>query len=184
MTDSSSFKKAGDSKTTPVDKKNRKEVEVAVPIVVLGIHSNAAEDASYTDGHAWITVTTDGSTSSYGLWPDDHPDVTDNGSGTDIRKGMEPLSGLSNRYFELSAQQQQKLKRLLAENVTWRYTHTCASWASDTYSTVTGETVDANDYGGFETPRELTQSITELEAKRQTSRYRPMIAKPGTSSSF
>jgi hypothetical protein len=183
MTDSS-FKKAGNSKTTPVEDKNRKEIKVIVPIVVLGIHSNAAADAGYTDGHSWITVSTNGATISYGLWPDDHPDVKDNGDGTDIRKGMEPISGLANRYFELTASQQQKLNKLLSENVTWRYTHTCAPWASDTYTAVTGETVDANDYGGFETPRELTQSILELEDKRQTSPYRPMIPPPKTSSSF
>jgi hypothetical protein len=184
MADNSTYKKAGSSKATPVDDKNRKEVEVEVPLVILGIHSNVLADADYTDGHSWITVTRDGSTSAYGLWPDDHPNVENNGKDTDIRIGMEPFSGLANRYFKLTLPQQQKLNRLLKENVTWRYTNTCASWASETYTAVTGEAVDADDYLGFETPRELTKSIGQLEAKQKTSPYSPKEVKPGKSSSF
>ncbi|NIK40295.1 hypothetical protein FHY12_002620 [Xanthomonas arboricola] len=47
--------------------------------VVLGIHSNGGQ-GGLTDGHAWITVKRgDSPTEYYGLWPDNHPMVKDNG---------------------------------------------------------------------------------------------------------
>ena len=57
--------------------------------VVLGIHSNVIGNANYTDGHAWITVTRNGLTKYYGLWPDEHPATPNNGPGWDIRTGIE-----------------------------------------------------------------------------------------------
>jgi hypothetical protein len=145
---------------------------------VLGIHSNAAADANYTAGHAWITVTRDGVTTSYGLWPDSHPDIQarglDNGSGSDIRVGIENnFASKADRYYVLTEDQDSKLDAALKENITWRYTNTCASWASETIYAVTGEDVDADDYMGFETPREITRSIQKLEKSNPTSAGAP-----------
>jgi len=56
----------------------------------LGIHSNVAGGKNeFASGHAWLTVTTNGVTKAYGLWPDNHPRSIDNGDGTDIRIGLE-----------------------------------------------------------------------------------------------
>ena len=56
--------------------------------IVLGIHSRVDPNTEgyfneFIDGHAWISVTRNGRTETYGLWPDDHPNpnVKDNGSG-------------------------------------------------------------------------------------------------------
>lgn len=162
--------------------------------VILGIHSNLDGKASspryndlndvlsqFTDGHAWISVTDGRITTRYGLWPDNHPNTKDNGAGTDIRKNMEPKSGKANRYYKLSTWQSQKLLILLARNTTWEKTNNCSSWASYIVTEVTGKDVDADDWLGFETPRELGKSINELEHKSPTTIIKPKELKGSTS---
>jgi RHS repeat-associated protein len=139
---------------------------------VLGIHSNVAgAGKSYTDGHAWITYTDDtGVTITYGLWPDSHRSVRDNGSGSDIRVGMEDeLLAVASRYYTLTPEQEARLVKELTSNVHWSYTNTCAAWASEVVVNVVGEDVDADDWFGFATPRELGQSILRLERSFHTT---------------
>ncbi len=160
--------------------------------IVLGIHSRVDPNTEgyfneFIDGHAWISVTRNGRTETYGLWPDDHPNpnVKDNGSGTDIRRGMEDgLAASASRYFDLNPQQIKKLETALGENVSWRHTNTCASWASETVESVTGQHVKADDTLGIETPRQLIQSIRAQEQTQQTSpdAPRPADAKGGSRS--
>ena len=103
--------------------------------VVLGIHSVAYDktqrdggSAALIDGHAWISVTRNGKTQQYGLWPDNHGRVEDNGRTSDIRVGMEAgVIPKASRYYELTAQQARTLDAKLKENVTWSYANTCAS---------------------------------------------------------
>ncbi|MGK0269582.1 MAG: hypothetical protein ACI88H_000214 [Cocleimonas sp.] len=145
---------------------------------ILGVHSNVAGDGvDLTGGHAWISVTRDGVTTAYGLWPDAHPRTIDNGDGTDIRVGLEGTKyPRASRFYRLNAGQSLKLGRALKKIVAWRYTNTCASWASELLNEVTGVNVDADDWGGFETPRELGKYILKLEAnKGRTSRVAPAI---------
>lgn len=143
--------------------------------VVLGVHSHVSANTEgssneFIDGHAWISVTRGGRTEVFGLWPDNHPNVDDNGRGTDIRAGLEAgYPATASRYFELGGEQTRRLESLLSENVTWRYTNTCASWASETVERVTGQRVKADDVLGFETPRKLIESIRELEREHPTS---------------
>ncbi|MBT9551050.1 MAG: hypothetical protein IV088_09400 [Hydrogenophaga sp.] len=74
---------------------------------ILGIHSNVRPgmidpstgkptDPGLTDGHGWLPVARDGKTTTYGLWPDDHSRVVEqgwnNGEGSDVRAGMEDKS--------------------------------------------------------------------------------------------
>lgn len=164
--------------------------------VILGVHSNSDGIAStpkytdindvlsqYTDGHAWISITEAGITTRFGLWPDNHPSTLDNGTGTDIRRNMEPKLGKANRYYKLSPWQTHKLQNLLMKNTTWEKTNNCSSWASMIINEVTGKDVDADDWGGFETPREVAKSIKELEKKDATSLTHPKELK-GTPSWF
>ena len=119
--------------------------------MILGIHSNVAGDsAGFTAGHAWISITNNGSTTVYGLWPDAHPRTIDNGEKTDIRVGLEAsATAVANRYYILTDPQSKHFVALMKANVAWRYTHTCASWASDVVWSVVREDVDADDYFGF-----------------------------------
>ena len=59
-----------------------------------------------------------------------------------------------------------KLKCILKQNHSWRHTNNCASFASETFEEVTGVDIDADDWFGFETPREIGDSI--LRANRGT----------------
>lgn len=149
--------------------------------VVLGIHStvNPGTEGSFnqlTDGHAWISVTRNGRTEVYGLWPDGHPSVPDNGNGTDIRRGVEAgFPSSADRYYQLTPEQATRLEERLRENVTWGYSNTCASWASDTVHAVTGQRVQGSELLGFtDTPRRLIESINELERQRDTSPTNPL----------
>ncbi len=154
--------------------------------MVLGVHSNVAGDTSeYTGGHAWLTISHDGVTTHYGLWPDAHPNVVDNGDDSDIRVGMEAsATAVASRYYRLSDAQAKHFNALMTANVAWRYTNTCASWASEVVRDVVSEDVDADDWGGFETPRELGRNILKLEAAGPTSLGCPKALKQNPASSL
>lgn len=142
--------------------------------VILGIHSNVSSTAHYSAGHAWITVTRGYATQYYGLWPDDHPSTKNNGPGYDVRIGLEKNStSVASRYYALSEQQAQNLESLLKRNSSWGFTYNCSSWASDVIWHIIGEDVDADDFFGFETPRELSRNIILLEARDPTSQQKP-----------
>ncbi len=148
--------------------------------VVLGVHSRVDPNTvgsadQFVDGHSWLSVTRNGATQYYGLWPDDHPRVVDNGPGTDIRVGMEARSTpTASRYYELTPEQVAKLDSALRENVAWGLTNTCASWASETAAKVTGKRLDAGEFLITDTPRELIKSIREAEKREPTSPSHPL----------
>lgn len=149
--------------------------------VVLGIHSSVTPgtEGSFNqlvDGHAWISVTRNGRTEVYGLWPDGNPAVPNNGDATDIRRGVEAgQTADASRYYQLTPDQATRLEERLRENVTWGYSNTCASWASDTVHAVTGQRVQGSELLGFtDTPRKLIESINSLEEQRDTTPTNPL----------
>lgn len=154
--------------------------------VVLGIHSTARQDPNggsvdnLTAGHTWISVTRGGVTTNYGLWPDDHPRFRDtaenNPNRTDIRVGLEDgQQPQASRYYQLTPEQATQMEQRLRENVSWGYTNTCASWATDTVSGITGQRVNGSELGGLtDTPRQTINSIRELERDRPTSLDNPI----------
>jgi hypothetical protein len=153
--------------------------------IVLGIHSNVAgDDADFTGGHAWVTITQKGKTTFYGLWPDAHPRTVDNGDGSDIRVGLEAsATAKASRYYKLSDAQAKRFNALVKANVHWFYTNNCSSWASELVDEVIGVDVDADDWFGIETPRELGRNILLLEKKDPTTIYAPKLVKKGPASS-
>jgi hypothetical protein len=144
---------------------------------VLGIHTNTEPDAPLIDGHAWLTITRNGKTEAYGLWPADHPRFSQEAAppATDIRRGIENnFEATASRYYELTPDQLRTFEAATREKATWGYTNTCASWASDTAHRVTGERVNASELVGLtDTPRQMRESIVELEKERSTSRDAP-----------
>ncbi len=58
-------------------------------------------------------------------------------------------------------------------NAHWFYTNNCSSWASKIVNEVVGADVDADDWLGIETPRELGRNILLLEKKYPTSIHAP-----------
>lgn len=144
---------------------------------ILGIHTNTEPGAPLIDGHAWLTITRDGKTEAYGLWPADHPRFSKETAppATDIRRGIENnFEATASRYYSLSPEQLREFEAASREKVTWGYTNTCASWASDTAYRVTGERVNASELGGLtDTPREIRESIDKLERQQNTSHDAP-----------
>lgn len=167
---------------------------------VLGVHSwvsaKTQKEGSaferFTDGHAWLSVTRNGKTEYYGLWPDSHPDIVEREQNdpdkTDIRVGREANSHpTASRYYTLTPEQSAKLDVALKQNVSWSATMTCAGWASETVSDVTGKRLNATEFLSIETPRELVKTIKALEAKEPTAPGRPLEPikqEPGSSDSF
>jgi hypothetical protein len=155
---------------------------------ILGIHTNAGEDAGLTDGHAWVSITRNGHTEYYGLWPNEHPRFANENPHpeSNIRKDIEKgFPAAASRYFELTPEQEKKFDAALKEKVEWGYTNTCASWASDVTEKTTGQRVSASELLGMTgTPRQLYESIQELEKKQPTTpdKGAPPI-KPGEGSS-
>jgi hypothetical protein len=142
---------------------------------IMGIHSNVTSGEK-TGGHAWISITENGASKTYGLWPDSHPRTVDNGPGHDVRVGMEDnLKSAASRFYALSGEQLQQLKVLVARSDTWNYTHNCSSWASYVVRRVLRVDINADDAAllGVETPRELGTSIRMLEVKDPTNRMQP-----------
>lgn len=114
----------------------------------------------------------------YGLWPDGHPRTKDNGDGTDIRINMEVgATAAVSRFYRLTPGQELRLRTELKRTIGWRYTNTCASWTVETVQEVVSVDIDADDCGGFETPRELGAALRKLEAKEPTSAMAPELPK-------
>lgn len=144
---------------------------------IMGIHSNVAGDAAgLTAGHAWLTITQKGKTMFYGLWPDAHPRTVDNGDASDIRIGLEASAkAVASRWYKLSDAQAKNFNTLIKTNEHWFYTNNCSSWASEIVNKILGQDVDADDWLGLETPRELGRNILLLEKKHPTSIHAPKL---------
>merc|ERR1712038_78240 len=123
-----------------------------------------------TAGHAALMLvdTFTGEKKTWGLWPDNHETIEslglDNGGGSDIRedfigdvwsKGKYPFM-----YCEpITEKEKKRLLKLTSLTTAWTCTHNCASFASETFYKVTGIDIDADEFLGFETPREVGQNI-------------------------
>lgn len=132
----------------------------------LCIYSNAPPDTILDDGHAAVVLYSKGESGvtlrTYGLWPDFYPDVFNNGDASDIRDTIvgDNVSGYTYFYCEpISDKQNAVLDGLVAANVKWTCSNSCASFAPETFYDVTGTIVDADDFLGIETPREISQSV-------------------------
>jgi hypothetical protein len=140
--------------------------------IIIGIHSGVGPNAGFTEGHVWISVhdSDTGVTTTYGLWPDDNPRVPDNGSGSDVRTGVEDnFTPKHSRYKEITPEQLQTFEDFVGVSDTWGYTHTCAEWATDAWQHTTNEWINPNDNLGYETPRMVSKSIIALEANDPSS---------------
>lgn len=158
---------------------------------VLAIHSNAAEaglpnDGNYGvgSGHAWLTVhnlVTEES-HSYGLWPRHHELVDEaNRSHPDtdlqvdfeyVKKHDPSRDAGSDTYGDfregpmfyarrISSGQKSILNTIVSKPHLHSSTNNCASFASETFEAVTGVDIDADEWWGFETCREIGEHIIE-----------------------
>lgn len=154
--------------------------------ITLGVHSNAAPGAGVTEGHAWVSLTKNGQTDFYGLWPDEHAAVTNNGTGTDIRTNIERGVGAYRRFYPLTENQYQQFQILTAQNKQWSLSYNCSSWAEEVVTLLTNENVDASELLGVETPRRMSTSIINLEnaSPTATQYIPPNVSEDKSSCSF
>ncbi len=75
----------------------------------------------------------------------------------DIEVGMEDkrhYQAAESRFYQLAAATAKTIVPTLIKASSWRYTHTCASWASEMVRAATGENLSAAELGGLtDTPR-------------------------------
>ena len=145
----------------------------------LCIRSNVADgqviggaEPGLTAGHANLSLhTSDGQVTTYGTWPDAHPDIQylglDYGPGSDVRVdfGGDDPSNYPHAYCEeLSPTELKTFQEVVAQRNEWGYLNNCSSFAGETFEAVTGTRVSADDYFGIDTPRALGDSIREALA--------------------
>ena len=147
----------------------------------LYIQSNVAKStgASLTAGHAnLVRYNTDTKrTTTYGLWPDSHPDIAGaglaNGKGSDVRTNFanDAPENYPLKYgVELTSDQSSKLDATVAISSEWGYTNTCATWASSTFTTVTGVKIYSSELAGAtDTPRAIGDAINTKVATSPNS---------------
>ena len=154
---------------------------------VIGIHSNVTGDAGLTDGHAWLSMQfTNGKHTTVGLWTttlfesrrmskdptgvilDESFDVN---FGLEEQKNYQPAAS---RYYKLSEAQAKRAVAIMGSYTGWRFTNTCASWATKVVRELLGEELASSELGGLtQTPRALGQAILQLEARDPTSVTNP-----------
>lgn len=161
--------------------------------IILGIHSSVTKSGSSsnpvkyitsTEGHAWISVRYFGNTSTYSLYPDNHPGIRDSGrdvtsQGSDVRKNYEieqRRRAKENRYYQLIKTQHSRLMVIVQSNTKHRLTENCASWAAETVRKITSDKIKADEtiLRFIESPRQLSRQIIKLENARQTSIKNPL----------
>lgn len=153
----------------------------------LGIHSSEPANNCKNDctnwGHAWVSLTEDGKTTYYGLWPDKHDEVKKrglaNGNGSDIRTGIESGFGENVRFYLITQAQKTRFLEFLKRNLTYTwYSYNCASFASDIVFETVGERVSPNgpvEYAFKPMPCALSQAVSALnKAKPSNANYTPI----------
>ncbi len=142
--------------------------------------------AMLTDGHAWITLHyANGNSATVGLWATgdvfggrhfiyDPNGVTDSTAEKgEVQWGLEAKKhylAKASRYYKLYANQLQQVVRVLGAYTGWRFSHTCATWATDVVKQLVGEDLASSELlGATNTPRALGNAILKLEARIPTS---------------
>lgn len=157
----------------------------------IGIHSNAAEGDALTAGHAWLTLHfANGRSTSIGLWTNSLGDarrlISDPtgfllGETFDVEWGWEDQKGYrpkASRYYRLTEGQARSATSILAASGNWRFTNTCASWATEVVRRLIGEDIPSTELAGAtNTPRALGIAIRRLESKNPTSISMPRAAR-------
>lgn len=158
---------------------------------ILGVHSNVVGSPNSTGGHAWLTMHfQNGRHASVGLWTTSLNDLRRfakdptgllDPDSYDVNIGLEEKAGYvakASRYYGLSEGQGRAAIRVMMATNTWRFTHTCASWAREVVRQVTSEDLASAGFMGLtDTPSALGAAIKALEDKEPTSLSRPKAVK-------
>jgi len=169
-------------------------------MAILGIHTDVPDDESPGASHAWVTLEKDGTTRSFGLYPDNQEVIECgqeagwNGSGTHVREGIDsdriPTSSI---YQELTPEQEDKFWQAMDGPQEYSTRHNnCAHWASDTWEQTTGQNLEVKHQidSPFETgktvnvdsPIGLEHSIQEAQLEQNQTVAQVQTVKPESAS--
>jgi hypothetical protein len=163
---------------------------------LIGVHTSVSSNwfiqNVWDHGHAWITITENGKTQFYGLWPDNNDLILaaklNNGTGTDVRKNFENGAGRFSRYKYIELEKMSEVSGFI--NKHWEYdlfTRNCSTFAQKVWKVSTGEELNASEFlsfGATESPRKLGNSIILLEKVDPTAFLQPIAREANTSNSF
>jgi hypothetical protein len=127
----------------------------------LGIHTSVNSKAGFDDGHAWISITNNetGEMKTYSLFSEilNHRDSV---GELLINYELSKYSYTSSKFSFISQATYDTLNPYLQPyGDSWHITHTCADYARDMWYLGTGQYLDADDWMGLETPRELSRAM-------------------------
>jgi len=140
---------------------------------VIGIHSNVTGDTKLTDGHAWLGMHfTNGKHTTVGLWTTtlfESRRMVKDPSGAILDESFDVNFGLevernckppASRYYKLGEAQAKRAVSIMGSYTGWRFTNTCASWATTIVHELLGEDLESSELGVLtQTPRALGQAI-------------------------
>lgn len=104
--------------------------------------------------------------------------------GLEYQKNYKPVAS---RYYKLNDAQGKRAVAIMGSYTGWRFTNTCASWATKVLRELLGEDLNASELGGLtDTPRALGKVISDLEVKDPTSVSKPkwIVSNPVVKSSL
>lgn len=150
---------------------------------ILGIHSSEPPNDCKNDckgwGHAWISLTENGKTNYYGLWPDWHSTVKQlglsNGAGSDVRTNIENGSGAVNRYYVISKDEVKRFNNLVSQNLEYSiFTYNCSSFAANVAFQTVGERLSNSGTAFIPMPCGLSTSMNNANINTPTGISSPI----------
>jgi len=148
---------------------------------IVGLHVQNYEGRDPMLSHAWISVTENGKTETYGLYPPDCNRVTradatpHGGPDSNVFKGldddrMEKVAtdnkNVTSTYHEMTPQDKEQLVQFLEKDQKWeKYENNCAHFASDAYASAGGKhyevTGTLRDIEGTEQKADCPQGLRD-----------------------
>lgn len=148
--------------------------QISAPPAVPGtltINTISTGDSSFTDGHAWITFTPDGgTTTTYGTYGNSNGAQGVEGVNVNSETNLTPTTS---RSAHVSADQAGALSGYVAGQIkegsgAWSYAEPCSSFASGAWKAATGEKISSSYGGALSTPTNLGNAITNANGGHPT----------------
>lgn len=141
---------------------------------IMAIHTDVAEgeegDTGLVAGHSWITLHNEqsGESSAYSLYADTHVTREQAAKPGGVQINLDNMIGTFYHAQRISKSEKARFDEIIASQGpqnkgggarSWAVTDTCASFSSEVFQSTTGVDIDADEWLGFETPREVGQNI-------------------------
>jgi len=172
------------------DSGNAAQQQISAPAAVSGtltINTISTGDPRFTDGHAWVTFTPDGgTTTTYGTYGNFNGAQGVQGVNVNSESNLTPTTS---RSAHISADQAGALSGYIGGEIkqgagAWTYTPPCSTFASGAWQAGTGEKLSPSQGGILSTPTNLGNAITKANGGQPLGVVAPRAPQPAHSSSF